>query len=51
MGAAVALAEKISALQTLNYLRQQAQVDAWKISTVLSLVPDVEPEHDADRLT
>lgn len=48
--ATLALAEKVSALQTLDYLRQRAaRANLADFDRVLDLVPDVEPEHDADR--
>jgi hypothetical protein len=43
-----ALAEKVSALRTVEYLKQRAQKgDRIRFEQILSKVPDVEPdEHD-----
>jgi hypothetical protein len=49
--AAVALAEKVSALQTLDYLRERAARGHLEdFDQVLALVPDSEVEHEGDRL-
>lgn len=49
--AAMALAEKVAALQTVDYLKERAaKGDLKDFDQILSLVPDVEPEHEADRL-
>lgn len=47
----LALAEKISALATEDYLAQRAQRgDRAKFLAAMAAVPDVEPELDADKL-
>ena len=45
---ALALAEKVSALDTIDYLRQRAaQADVNDFDRVLDIVPDIEPDaHD-----
>ena len=45
---ALALAEKVSALDTIDYLRQRAaRADVSDFDHVLDMVPDVEPDgHD-----
>lgn len=45
---ALALAEKVSALDTLDYLRQRAaRADVRDFDRILDMVPDVEPDaHD-----
>ena len=45
---ALALAEKVSALDTVDYLRQRtARADVTDFDRVLDIVPDVEPDaHD-----
>lgn len=45
---ALAVAEKVSALDTVDYLRQRAaRADVNDFDRVLEMVPDVEPEaHD-----
>ncbi len=45
---ALAVAEKVSALDTVDYLRQRAaRADVSDFDRVLEMVPDVEPEaHD-----
>ncbi len=49
--AAVALAEKVSALRTLDYLRGRAANGRIEnFDRVLEKVPDIEPEHEDDRL-
>jgi hypothetical protein len=48
----LAVAEKISALETSEYLRQRAARGRLAdFDKVLSLVPDVEPEWEEDRVT
>ena len=44
----LALAEKVSALDTVDYLRQRAvRADVSDFDRVLDMIPDVEPEaHD-----
>ena len=49
--ATIALAEKISALQTLDYLRERAANGSLeKFDRILDLVPHGELEHEDDRL-
>jgi hypothetical protein len=45
---ALALAEKVSALDTVDYLRQRAaRADVADFDRVLDMVPDIEPDaHD-----
>jgi hypothetical protein len=45
---ALALAEKVSALDTVDYLRQRAaRADVTDFDRVLDMVPDIEPDaHD-----
>lgn len=45
---ALALAEKVSALDTIDYLRQRAtRADVTDVDRVLDMVPDIEPDaHD-----
>lgn len=45
---ALALAEKVSALDTVDYLRQRAaRADVSNFDRVLDMVPDIEPDaHD-----
>ena len=45
---ALALAEKVSALDTVDYLRQRAaQADVTDFDRILDMVPDIEPDaHD-----
>jgi predicted transcriptional regulator len=46
-----ALAEKIAALQTEEYLQKRGnQGSRTAFETAMSKVPDIEPERDADRL-
>lgn len=49
--ATMALAEKVAALQTVDYLRQRAaRGNLEDFDRMLALVPDVEPGQTGDRL-
>jgi predicted DNA-binding ribbon-helix-helix protein len=48
---AIAIAEKVATLQTLDYLEQRAQRGSCaKLLAILAKAPDVEPEEPQDRL-
>ena len=48
---AIAIAEKVATLQTLDYLEQRAQRGSRaKLLAILAKAPDVEPEEPQDRL-